>query len=392
MANKNKEGFEWPVIVKNANARSSLDYFYGPYDSVDDLDKDDVLPKNLKFPGFTAAVYETVNGKKTLVEYWWTGNGWERKGVPVSTYVTFKGVVETLPNSANVGDLYILKKSNGEDNEEYIWTESGKFELLGKLKAETNGSLNLEGDSFTIDGTSKTTYSFNGTQSVTLHLGKYLTEDEAANIYLKQTDAANTYLTNTDASSTYLTKDSASNTYLTKSDAKSTYQQKGDYITKTDAANTYLTKTDASSTYLTKTDAKITYQPKGNYLTKSQADNTYQAKGDYLTKTEASSTYLSKTDASNTYLTQENAESTYAKKDDLFTMNYIFNSLTHNSAFKYYIQETAREALMGALAIIDSSTGKVKRLSTNTSGNPDFIDAGMTLKDGIITAKQFEEE
>ena len=346
MANKNKEGFEWPVIVKNANARSSLDYFYGPYDSVDDLDKDDVLPKNLKFPGFTAAVYETVNGKKTLVEYWWTGNGWERKGVPVSTYVTFKGVVETLPNSANVGDLYILKKSNGEDNEEYIWTESGKFELLGKLKAETNGSLNLEGDSFTIDGTSKTTYSFNGTQSVTLHLGKYLTEDEAANIYMKQTDAA----------------------------------------------NTYLTKTDASSTYLTKTYAKITYQPKGNYLTKSQADNTYQAKGDYLTKTEASSTYLSKTDASNTYLTQENAESTYAKKDDLFTMNYIFNSLTHNSAFKYYIQETAREALMGALAIIDSSTGKVKRLSTNTSGNPDFIDAGMTLKDGIITAKQFEEE
>lgn len=335
MANKNKEGFEWPVIVKNANARSSLDYFYGPYDSVADLDKDDVLPKNLKFPGFTAAVYETVNGAKTLVEYWWTGNGWERKGVPVSTYVTFKGVVETLPSRANVGDLYILKKSNGEDNEEYIWTESGKFELLGKLRAETNGSLNLEGDSFTIDGTLKTTNSFNGTQSVTLHLGKYLTEDEAANIYLK----------------------------------------------KTDAANTYLTKTDASNTYLTKSDAKSTYQPKGDYLTKSEADSTYQAKGDYLTKTEAS----------NTYLTQENAEETYAKKEDLFTMDYIFNSLTSNSAFRSYIQEKAKEALIGALVIQDSSTGMVRRLYTNSSGVLDFLDAGMTLKDGIITAKQFFE-
>ena len=336
MANKNKEGFEWPVIVKNANARSSLDYFYGPYDSVADLDNDDVLPKNLKYPGFTAAVYETTNGVKTLVEYWWTGNRWERKGVPVSTYVTFKGVVETLPSSANVGDLYILKKSNGDDNEEYIWTDKGKFELLGKLKAETNGSLNLDGDSFTIDGTSRTTNSFNGTQSVTLHLGKYLTETEAANTYLKQTDAA----------------------------------------------NTYLTKTDASSTYLTKTDAKSTYQLKGDYLTKSEADSTYQAKGDYLTKTEAS----------NTYLTQENAESTYAKKDDLFTMDYIFNSLTSNSAFRLYIQEKAKEALIGALVIQNSATGKVRRLDTNSSGVLDFLDAGMTLKDGIITAKQFNEE
>ena len=382
MANKNKEGFEWPVIVKNANARSSLDYFYGPYDSVDDLDDDGVLPKNLKFPGFTAAVYETVNGKKTLVEYWWTGNGWERKGVPVSTYVTFKGVKETLPSSANIGDLYILKKSNGEDNEEYIWTDSGKFELLGKLKAETNGSLNLDGDSFTIDGTTKTTNSFNGTQSVTLHLGKYLTEDEAANTYLKKTDAANTYLKKTDAANTYLKQTDAANTYLKQ----------------TDAANTYLTKTDASSTYLTQTDAKSTYQPKGDYLTKSKADSTYQPKGDYLTKSKADSTYqpkgdyLTKTEASNTYLTQENAEETYAKKEDLFTMDEIYNNLTSNSAFRLYIQEKAKEALIGALVIQNSSTGKVRRLYTNSHGVLDFLDAGMTLKDGIITAKQFEEE
>ena len=299
MANKNKEGFEWPVIVKNANARSSLDYFYGPYDSVADLDKDDVLPKNLKFPGFTAAVYETVNGKKTLVEYWWTGNGWERKGVPVSTYVTFKGVVETLPSSANVGDLYILKKSNGKDNEEYIWTGNGKFELLGKLKAETNGSLNLDGDSFTIDGSSKTTNSFNGTQSVTLHLGKYLTEAEAANIYLKKTDA--------------------SNTYLTKSDAKSTYQQKGDYITKTDAANTYLTKTDASNTYLTKNEVQAFIQEElkniiGSWLTMNTSD------GQLLHKT------LNDDGTSTTNKLRVFIEDTDVKIDAIVTANQFFES------------------------------------------------------------------
>ena len=334
MANKNKEGFEWPVIVKNANARSSLDYFYGPYDSVDDLDKDEVLPKNLKFPGFTAAVYETVNGKKTLVEYWWTGNGWERKGVPVSTYVTFKGVVETLPSSANVGDLYILKKSNGEDNEEYIWTESGKFELLGKLKAETNGSLNIEGDSFTIDGTTKTTKSFNGIQSVTLHLGKYLTEAEAANIYLKQTDAAKTYLKHTDAANTYLKK--------------------------TDAANTYLTKTDASNTYLTKTDAKNTYQPKGDYLTKSDADSTYQAKGDYLTKTEASSQYPTKNEVQ--AFIQEALKNIIGS---WLTMNTVDGQLLHKT-------------------LNDDGTSTTNKLRV-------FIEDTDVKIDAIVTANQFFE-
>ena len=370
MANKNKEGFEWPVIVKNANARSSLDYFYGPYDSVADLDNDAVLPKNLKFPGFTAAVYETVNGKKTLVEYWWTGNVWERKGVPVSQYVTFKGVVETLPSSANVGDLYILKKSNGDDNEEYIWTNGGKFELLGKLKAETNGSLNLEGDSFTIDGTSKTTNSFNGTQSVTLHLGKYLTEDEASKIYLKQTDAANTYLKKTDAANTYLTKTDASNTYLTKSDAKSTYQQKGDYITKTDAANTYLkktdaantylTKTDAANTYLTKTDAKSTYQPKGDYLTKSDADSTYQAKGDYLTKTEASSQYLTKNEVQ-AFIQEE-------------LKNIIGSWLTMNTSDGQLLHKTLN----------DDGTSTTNKLRV-------YIEDTDVKIDAIVTANQFFE-
>lgn len=182
MANLNKvnsrPGFTWPVIIDNPNPRASLDYYYGPYESLSDLDDETIFPKELKQTGFTVAVFEDVNGKNTLVEYWYTESGWERKGVPTETNVNFKGIVDTLPTSAKVGDMYILRDADG-DNTEYVWTSDGKFEMLGKLSSETTGALSLNGASFSIDGTSKTTKSFNGTQNVTLDMTKYLTTADA---------------------------------------------------------------------------------------------------------------------------------------------------------------------------------------------------------------------
>lgn len=67
--NKNEErgesGFSWPVVIKNPNARASLDYYYGPYASEDDMKAS--VPNELWVPGFTAAV-QSADGS---VEEWW---------------------------------------------------------------------------------------------------------------------------------------------------------------------------------------------------------------------------------------------------------------------------------------------------------------------------------
>ena len=80
--NKNDEsernGFVWPVILKNPNAHANIDFYYGPYDSLDSLKEG--VPNDLWVPGFTAAVQD----KDGVVTEWWVqGEGasarWEQK-------------------------------------------------------------------------------------------------------------------------------------------------------------------------------------------------------------------------------------------------------------------------------------------------------------------------
>lgn len=67
--NKNEErdepGFNWPVVIRNPNRRASLDYYYGPYESEEDMKTS--VPNELWTPGFTAA----VQSEDGAVEEWW---------------------------------------------------------------------------------------------------------------------------------------------------------------------------------------------------------------------------------------------------------------------------------------------------------------------------------
>lgn len=202
MANYNDKlgelGFNWPVVIKNGNPHANLDYFYGPYDDLSEV------PEKMRVYGFTCAIME--NGAP--VEYWWTGTGWEPKGLPKDTYVKFKGVKETLDalneTEADMGDMYIVpvKGSSGTISEykEYIRVE-GRWEMLGSRAAGVSGTLsfvNADGRATTLNANGKevVTDSYNGTQNVTLDLdmSEYLSKAEAGDTYLTK-NAAGKYVT-----------------------------------------------------------------------------------------------------------------------------------------------------------------------------------------------------
>lgn len=227
MANYNENlkehGFNWPVVIKNGNGHANLDYFYGPYDDLSEV------PDKMRVPGFTCAIME--NGAP--VEYWWTGTGWEPKGLPKDTYVKFKGVKDSLDalndTVADMGDMYLVpvRGSSGVISEykEYIRVE-GRWEMLGSRAAGVSGTLSfVNADSrvttLNANGKEVVTDSYNGTQNVTLDLdmSKYLGKAEAGETYLTKNAASETYLTKNEAGDTYLTKDLAGSTYVTKSEA-----------------------------------------------------------------------------------------------------------------------------------------------------------------------------
>ena len=219
MANHNEKrkerGFNWPVVIKNANGHANLDYYYGPYDDLSEV------PEKMRVTGFTCAVME--NGAP--VEYWWTGTGWEPKGLPKDTYVKFKGVKDTVDalndTEADVGDMYIVpvKGSSGAISEykEYI-RANGRWEMLGSRAAGVSGTLsfvNADGRVTTqgANGKDVVTDSYNGTQNVTLDLdmSEYLGKAEAGETYLTKNAASETYLTINAAKGSYATNENAAN-------------------------------------------------------------------------------------------------------------------------------------------------------------------------------------
>lgn len=194
---RNEHGFEWPVVVRNSNPHASLDYYYGPYDSVESMKSG--VPAEVLVPGFTAAV-QTDDG---VTEYWVvSGSGsnatWEQKGLASDSLVRFKGTKATLDEvkaitDMQVGDMWLVPEDGVTDSSlEYVWTGE-QWEQMGKTSSELTGTLSVTGADFTIDGTSKTTKTFNGTQNVTLDMSGFAASNDIGNGKLKIKEADSVY-------------------------------------------------------------------------------------------------------------------------------------------------------------------------------------------------------
>lgn len=195
--NLNEEGFNWPVVIKNPNPRANLDYYYGPYTSLSDLENDSVLPSALKTLGFTAAV-KTDDG---IAEYWWTGSKWEKKGVESTNIVRLVGIVDSVSaldsiTSKSNGDMYLVK--DGDEYKEYIWVDDkASWELLGSRTSQLNSGLTITGASGALTvGTSanRSSGTYDGSQAIQLDMSGFLTSSAAQNTYISKTDAASNYV------------------------------------------------------------------------------------------------------------------------------------------------------------------------------------------------------
>lgn len=176
--NKNDEsernGFVWPVILKNPNAHANVDFYYGPYDSLDSLKEG--VPNDLWVPGFTAAVQDEDG---VVTEWWVQGEGasarWEQKGVRHDTYVALKGVLQSMAEleaieKPEVGDMYLVPEE-GETGSFLEYVNTGdKWELLGRNSGKTRGVLTM----IESDGTKE----FNGYTDMSVDLSKYAKKDE----------------------------------------------------------------------------------------------------------------------------------------------------------------------------------------------------------------------
>lgn len=194
---RNEHGFEWPVVVRNSNPHASLDYYYGPYDSIESMKSG--VPAEVLVPGFTAAV-QTEDG---VTEYWVvSGSGsnatWEQKGLASDSLVRFKGTKANLDEvkaitDMQVGDMWLVPEDGVTDSSlEYVWTGE-QWEQMGKTSSELTGALSVTGADFTIDGTSKTTKTFNGTQNVTLDMSGFAASNDIGNGKLKIKEADSVY-------------------------------------------------------------------------------------------------------------------------------------------------------------------------------------------------------
>lgn len=176
---RNEHGFMWPVVVKNANPHASLDYYYGPYESLDTLKAS--VPSTVAVPGFTAAV-QTSTG---VTEYWVTsGEGstaiWQQKILTTENTLTLKGIKSTLADvealmDMSVGDMWLVPETSSE-NAEYVWTGSA-WEKMGVVSSVAHCTLTLKGAKFTVGETSTETSTFNNTQDVVLDLSGFATTD-----------------------------------------------------------------------------------------------------------------------------------------------------------------------------------------------------------------------
>ncbi len=195
--NLKEEGFNWPVVIKNANPRASLDYYYGPYTSLSDLEDDSIMPSSLKTLGFTAA----VKTDDDISEYWWTGSKWEKKGVESTNIVRLVGIVDSVSaldsiTSKSNGDMYLVK--DGDEYKEYIWVDDkASWELLGSRTSQLNSGLTITGASGALtvgSSTNRSSGTYDGSQAIQLDMSGFLTSSSAQSTYLTKTDASSNYL------------------------------------------------------------------------------------------------------------------------------------------------------------------------------------------------------
>ncbi len=173
---RNEHGFEWPVVVRNSNPHANIDYYYGPYDSVESMKAG--VPAEVLVPGFTAAV-QTADG---VTEYWVvSGSGdsatWAQKGLASGTSIGNGKLMikeadsvsggETIKNittvfSANQSTDYTFdissyaKLDNVTSVREYV---NQLFTELYKLASLLEGSLILkDGKVYKLTGISDDVY------------------------------------------------------------------------------------------------------------------------------------------------------------------------------------------------------------------------------------------
>lgn len=182
------EGYEWPIVVRNSSRHSNLDYYYGPYESYEDMEAN--VPSTVRDFGFTAAVH---NADGSVTEYWLVGTSksnlkWQQKYVQFNEAISVKGSVSSLEEleaktDNKVGDMYLIKNEDGSYFE-YIWVEdndgNGHWELLGTEQLSIKGKLKfsgvpVSGTITTDDGSDCVVY--DGSQNVNVNLGNYVTSD-----------------------------------------------------------------------------------------------------------------------------------------------------------------------------------------------------------------------
>ena len=174
------EGYEWPIVVRNSSRHSNLDYYYGPYDSYDDMEAN--VPSTVRDFGFTAAVH---NADGSVTEYWLVGTSksnlkWQQKYVQFNEAISVKGSVSSLEEleaktDNKVGDMYLIKNEDGTYSE-YIWVEdrdgNGHWELLGTETTMMKGTLSFKGVTPTTDD-ENTCEGYNGSQNVTVDMSGF---------------------------------------------------------------------------------------------------------------------------------------------------------------------------------------------------------------------------
>ena len=174
------EGYEWPIVVRNSSRHSNLDYYYGPYDSYDDMEAN--VPSTVRDFGFTAAVH---NADGSVTEYWLVGTSksnlkWQQKYVQFNEAISVKGSVSSLEEleaktDNKVGDMYLIKNDDGTYSE-YIWVEdnegNGHWELLGTETTMMKGTLSFKGVTPTTDD-GNACEGYNGSQNVTVDMSGF---------------------------------------------------------------------------------------------------------------------------------------------------------------------------------------------------------------------------
>lgn len=175
--NKNEDrgeaGFNWPVVIRNPNARASLDYYYGPYGSEEDMRQS--VPNELWVPGFTAA----VQSEDGAVEEWWVqGEGARADFVKKHEMVIPDGSMRFMGFAGSMTELQSKESPSKGD----VWqaaVKNGRYTIYPLYVYDGSDWTPFTQEyKLTIkmpDGTSKT---YDGSKQVSVDLSGVATDDK----------------------------------------------------------------------------------------------------------------------------------------------------------------------------------------------------------------------